>query len=323
MGPSVVFLVGAPRSGTTWLQQLLGAHPEIGTPQETDLLDRYVGSWLASWRRQLVGSEGSGRRARGLPTVLTEEQFLSILRGFLAEVYGTVLAHKPGSHVVLDKNPYHSYHVADALDLLPDAGVIHLIRDGRDVACSLMRAATRGWGEGWAPTHVDGAAELWREMVGTVRATAPERYLEVRYEDLHADRASDLLVGLYTFCAVDAGEALARTVLEEFDLDRLRSLPAAEQPSSIVWSGEALARAGGTPPEPDGFVGGGRVGGWREQLSPYDRWLFDRVAGELLVELGYESDRSWADVGTAGRAQARGRHLAGRASYRARRVLPG
>jgi hypothetical protein len=322
-GPPVVFLVGAPRSGTTWLQQLLGAHPGIATPQETDLLDLYVASWLKSWRLQLAGSLEPGHRARGLPTVLTEEQFLNILRGVLDEVYGAVLEHKPEATVVLDKNPYHSYHVTDALRLLPQSGVIHLIRDGRDVACSLLRAAERDWGRGWAPTHVDGAAALWREMVETVRTAAGERYVEVRYEELHSAAATGVLTRLYSVCRVNADEALARAALERFDLDRLRSLPAAEQPSSIVWAGAALARFGGTPPEPEGFVGGGRAGAWRERFSPYDRWLFDRVAGDLLVELGYEPNRGWVEVGTAGRARARGRHLAARASYRARRLLPG
>ena len=321
---SVVFLVGAPRSGTTWLQQLLGTHPGIATPQETDLLDLYVASWLKSWRLQLAGGLEPGRRARGLPTVFTEEQFLNIVRGVLDQVYGTVLEHKPGATVVLDKNPFHSYHVADALRLLPQAGVIHLIRDGRDVACSLMRAAERKWGRGWAPTHVDGAAALWRETVEAARtAAAGERYVEVRYEELYSAAATSMLASLYGFCDVDPDESLARTALERFDLDRLRSLPPTEQPSSIVWAGEALARLGDTPLEPEGFLGGGRVGAWRERFSPYDRWLFDRVAGDLLLELGYEPNRTWVGVGAAGRAGARGRHFAARASYRARRLLPG
>ena len=49
-----------------------------------------------------------------------------------------------------------------------------------------MRASGRELGRGWAPTHVDGAAALWREVVETARRARDqiERYLEVRYEDL-------------------------------------------------------------------------------------------------------------------------------------------
>jgi len=117
--PSIVFLVGAPRSGTTRLQHLLGAHPRIATPQETDLLDRYIASWLGSWRRPPADSTGPERRPRGLPAVLTEEQFLTAVRGVVEEVYGTVLERKPGARVVLDKNPYHAYHLEEGLTSPP------------------------------------------------------------------------------------------------------------------------------------------------------------------------------------------------------------
>jgi hypothetical protein len=321
----VVFLVGAPRSGTTWLQHLLGAHPRIATPQETDLLDRYVASWLRSWRAQLEASAGPERRVRGLPAVLTEEQFRGVLRHVVERVYGSVLELKPGADIVLDKNPYHAYHLRGALILLPDAAVVHLVRDGRDVACSLMRASARAWGEGWAPSRLDGAAEQWRELV-TVAGSAREltdRYAEVRYEALHSADAPPLLTSLYELCGLEPDEDLARRTPEQFDLARLRTLPAAEQPCGIVWGGELVADGATRPAEPKGFVGGGTPGAWREQFSACDRWLVDRVAGDLLLDLGYELDRSWVGVGIAGRARARGRHMAARASHRLRRLLPG
>jgi hypothetical protein len=321
--PDVVFLVGAPRSGTTWLQHLLGAHPRIATPQETDLLDRYVASWLGSWRRQLADSTGQGRRPRGLPAILTEEQFLTAVRGVVEEVDGTVLERKPGARVVLDKNPYHAYHLEEGLTLLPNAAVVHLIRDGRDVACSLMRASGREWGRGWAPTHVDGAAALWREAVETARRARNqmEHYLEVRYEQLHSPDAVRVLTDLYRLCGEEPDERLAREALERFDVERVRSLPSSERQSSIAWGGEALARLGSNPLEPEGFLAEGRTETWRERFSLYDRWLFDRVAGDLLVELGYERDPSWVGGTGTSRALAHSRHGAARASYRGRRLL--
>jgi hypothetical protein len=53
-------------------------------------------------------------------------------------------------------------------------------------------------------------------------------------------------------------------------------------------------RFGDSPAEPEGFFGEARHGAWDQTLARYDRWSFDRAAGELLVELGYEQDRSWA-----------------------------
>jgi hypothetical protein len=319
----VVFLVGAQRSGTTWLQHLLGAHPQIATPQETDLFDRYVASWLRTWRSQVPGpGDEPGRRQRGLPAVLSDAEFDRILRDAVQEVYRAALELKPGATVVLDKNPNHTYHVEDAARLLPGLSVVHLLRDGRDAASSMMRAARRDWGRGWAPADVDGAAELWRELVEAGRAARGHaaRYVEVRYEELRSDEAPRVLRELFDFCGVEPDERVALEALERFDGERLRALPAGERPSSIVWGGEVARRFGGAPPEPAGFLGLGRVGGWREELGPYERWLFDRVAGDLLVELGYERDRSWARPAPGGGALVRARWLAGRLSGRARRL---
>lgn len=320
--PQVVFLVGSPRSGTTWLQHLLGAHPRIATPQETNLVSRYVAPWLAAWDRQ---RPGPWNRHQGLGAILTHEEFLALVRSFVLEVYGAVLRRKPGATVVLDKNPDHALVLAEALAVLPEARVVHLLRDGRDVACSLADAARREWGRAWAPTHVDGAAERWDRHVRTARSSRglTGSYAEARYEELRSDRGPEVLSDLYERCGLDPDPALARRSLELFDAGRVRSLSAAQQPSSIVWGGEVLAAHGGNPPEVEGFLGESRAGVWRERFSPYDRWLFDRVAGDLLVELGYEPDRSWVGVGAAGRAGARSRHAAARTAYRVRRLLPG
>ena len=46
--------------------------------------------------------------------------------------------------------------------------------------------------------------------------------------------------------------------------------------------------------EPSGFFGRGEVGGWAASWSVDDRLMFDAMAGDLLVEFGYEPDHSWA-----------------------------
>jgi hypothetical protein len=45
---------------------------------------------------------------------------------------------------------------------------------------------------------------------------------------------------------------------------------------------------------PDDFIGPGTSGRWKTEFRPEDRQAFDSAAGELLVELGYETDPSWA-----------------------------
>jgi hypothetical protein len=319
--PPLVLVVGAPRSGTTWLQHLLGAHPAIVTPQETDVFAHYLGPLVERWRGE--SSEARIRRHRGLPAVLTQEQFLELMRDLLASIYGPLLERKPGASMVLDKSPDHSRSLGAALAIVPDVLVVHAIRDGRDVACSLVRASVRDWGSGWAPGRVAAGAETWREFVQAARkgGELTERYVEVRYEQLHSADAPHVLAQLYAFCGLEPDLELARDTLHRFDLDRTRSLPPNEQPSSIVWGGEILRRFGDRPEEPEGFLGDGRGGGWRGTLDAYERIAFDRVAGELLIELGYEPDSSWVEVGAAGRTLAPLAHHSRRALRRLRRTM--
>lgn len=303
----VAVLLGAPRSGTTWLQRLMAAHPSVASGQETDLLDDYAGLWVDLWERQLPAdpAEWASRRHKGLPAVLTTQEFSDLLRAAVSGVYARIAALKPGARLVLDKNPGYARRTALIADLLPDARIVHVVRDGRDVTASLVRAG-QGWGRGWAPSRVDRAAVRWRDRVQAVLGAGlgPDRLLTVRYEDLQADGVAVLLRCL-AFVGVDADRA---------DCERIyRSLREPGQAADpLVWSGEVVRRLGGPPPEPPGFAGEGRSGSWRS-WSAADRWRFDSEAGELLVALGYEPDRSWTSVPPrqrlllAARVAARGR----------------
>jgi Sulfotransferase family len=291
-----VFILGATRSGTSWLQNMLGGHPEIATPQELDLFTRYLLPWHEAWRDQRPESDELWHRHRfkGLPSVLTEDELIALGRGVAESVYAQVLARKPGATVVLEKEPRYTVYPGFLLSHFPDARFIHIIRDGRDVAASLMRAA-RGWGRTWAAGTAERSALIWKTNVEIGREVAAhtDRYLELRYEDLRGEHGADRLAEALAFCNVDADAALARELYARFDLDAARAR-GENPPSSIVWGGEVRRRFGDSPAEPEGFFGEARHGAWDQTLARYDRWSFDRAAGELLVELGYEQDRSWA-----------------------------
>jgi hypothetical protein len=325
MAYRVVFLVGAQRSGTTWLQRLLGAHPAVASTQETDLFNRYVRLWWETWQSQLADNEtGANGRQRGLPVVLTTEEFAEVLRSAVGTVYQKVADLKPSASVVLDKNPGYSLHVPLLQRVLPEARFIHIIRDGRDVAASLMAAAD-GWGRAWAPRDADAAGRRWRRQVATARDAAPrpEQYLEVRYEHLLAD-GPGTLASCLAFCGVEATVAECSDICAELAFAKARkSLTATSGTADpLLWSGEVANRVGGAPPEPEGFFRKGTSQGWRQDWTAIDRWAFDRSAGDLLVELGYEPDRAWARSAPLQRAAFRPLLLGHKALGRARRQLP-
>lgn len=298
--PRLVLLVGAPRSGTTWLQTMLGAHPDVATPQETDVFSRFLQPLLDSWTREVRGGpEGwAKRRYKGLHSVLTDDEFTTLGRSMLTEVTARAAALKPGATVVVEKTPSHSTCAPAIAAFAPDAIVVHLVRDGRDAAASLL-AAGRSWGGWWAPRTTARAASMWREHVVGARQCAPVNpYLELRYEDLRADGPAALR-RVFEHCCIPTTPAECAELLDSFTLDRM-----AAGDGSIVIGG-AFAEAARERSEPEGFFGPGGSGSWRDGWTAGDRLTFDAVAGDLLVDLGYEADRAWAGTDAARRRFAR------------------
>src|SRR5690242_92433 len=123
-----VFIVGAPRSGTTFLQNLIGSHPLVASSQETDLFTQYVGPWRTSWEHQLRSDPESWKRWRhkGLPAVLTEQEFDSIVGGVVDHVHSRTVGLKPGAMVCLIKVPQDCRRAELILRYLPNARFIHL-----------------------------------------------------------------------------------------------------------------------------------------------------------------------------------------------------
>lgn len=289
-------LVGSPRSGTTWLQAMLAAHPEIASPQETDIFQVYVKPLLRAWDIQLqwqFDGTADARRPKGLPLVLTERQFLTHLRGLVDSMVDEVSALKPSATVILEKSPAHSRCVHEITRVAPETSFIHIIRDGRDVAASLVAASEDGWGSRWAPTTIADAARVWREHLLAARDAmqAPGGYHEVRYEDLRGEQAERELAAVFLACGVTVNHEECAEIIRSHNLDLMRSSGAVS--SSILTGGE-LGGDDRVRREPQGFFrSAGAVDGWRNLWSDNDRRSFNAVAGPLLAELGYAGDDEW------------------------------
>ena len=185
--PRLVLLVGAPRSGTTWLQSMLGAHPAIATPQETDLFSRYIGPLAEAWTWQMRGGPEAWRKRRykGLPAVLTTVEFTELVRGVIETALDGIAALEPEASVLLEKSPSHSTCADVVAAYTPEARVIHLIRDGARRRVVARRRGRR-LGQGLGTRTLKDAARSW---VTNVRGAQQYRklgfvYHEVRYEAL-------------------------------------------------------------------------------------------------------------------------------------------
>src|SRR5688572_8645643 len=200
-----VFFVGCPRSGTTLLRRIGDAHSELAVAPEQHWLPRY---WL-----QRIGITPEGMVTGDLLDMLLADRRFELLElpfkrvaelvengppthyaRFVAELfdlYGEV----KGKRLVGEKTPKYVRYLSTLHSLWPHAKVVHLIREGRDVALSLVEwsKAERNVGRfsSWEEDAVTTAAIFWEWNVRlgqeARRFLGPERYCELRYEALVAD----------------------------------------------------------------------------------------------------------------------------------------
>jgi hypothetical protein len=271
-GKGLVFLVGAPRSGTTWLQLMLARSRHIATVNETHLFAVYMRSLL----------EGNERfrgnpRAIGLGPLFSEAEYSEIVREFASTVLARILATKPDADVILEKTPSHVKCWRDILDLYPEAKFLHLIRDPRAVVASL-KAASKSWGASWVSSRLIDNCAVWSTSVAEGRAIggATKNYLEVRYEDLKEQGVRTLL-SIFEWIGIASSSSECLALLEDTSIEKLRSGSVKDAPWDIA-------------SEPHGFYREGESASWRKVLSEFDTFLIEAQARDLMTTLGYRPE---------------------------------
>ncbi len=255
------FLLGCHRSGTTLLQQALNRHSQIAIPPETKFFSWFLGHCR---RCQLRRLERLNRDLQiSLPAPARPIRGKAAARQFFAELAVTYVARlsKPSVVCFGEKTPAHSGYVPRIRDTFPEAKLIWLYRDGRDVALSMRKVP-------WMNRHLGVNMLIWLYYYRHQRRLAHDTAapaLFVKYEDLVArpeielKRVTDFL-GLPYEPQVALGSGNTEGVLEW------------EYP----WKGRAL--------EP---ISSAYVGTWRTELLPAEIELVEAIGGGALRELGY------------------------------------
>ena len=272
----LLFIIGSPRGGTTWLQMMMGAHPLVVTTVDLTVFDHYIGPWIRSWKQEVAWVEERGVH-NGLPFIWTEDEFNDFLMQFISKVYDRVIALKPQATYILDKQPSYGFYVEGINKLLPKARFINVIRDGRDVAVSIMntKVAMKPWSG-----SIEIAAKMW---MGHVKAAQKAkqykgRYIEIRYEELQ--RAGvETLKRVFDFCDLPASEEEVTAIVNAHNFERLKATRQLSD-KRVKATVDHYRK--------------GKVGRWQEEMSPLQRYVFDDIAGDLLREFGYANDNWWA-----------------------------
>jgi hypothetical protein len=168
-----IFILGAPRSGTTLMRSIIDAHPNIFCPPwETGLFVRLD--------EMLNGDLPKIMQAEAPHFPLCREELINWARRTCDDLMG-LFAAKAGKPRWAEKTPAHVYNMRLIGEVVPECQFIHMIRNGYEVVRSLQNMH-------WAPRQIGWSTERWTTSVAAGRECGAElgtaRYLEVRYEDL-------------------------------------------------------------------------------------------------------------------------------------------
>lgn len=271
-----LFVVGAPRSGTTMLRLMLNAHPHIAIPFESDFIPKFHG------RLREYGDLQIPENMAHLLDDISAQAFVK--RGGLIRDRQAILARRPDSYASLvasiyevyaasegkdrwgDKDPDNTVQMDVIWELFPGCRFVHIVRDGRAVATSLKKLD-------WGSKNLLAIARDWRWRVMLAHKMGmmigPKYYAEVRYEDL-----------------VRAPEQVLRKVCAFLDepfepcmLDYHKNAGSAMPQDSLKYHQSSVRQ-----PDPN------KADTWRHEMTAADRALFDEVAGDALYAFGYPRD---------------------------------
>jgi hypothetical protein len=274
MNDSPVFVVGCPRSGTGLLRDLLRSHPHLAFPEESHFIPAFYKAYGDPQdereARQLAARILNLHwvRAWGLSLRPDSLDHLRSFRDIVSRIYEQ-WARKEGKSRWGDKTPHYVTEISTLLEVFPSCKIIHLYRDGRDVALSWLHA-------GFEPQNLFTAAHAWKNYVEAGRragaALPPELYLEVRYESL-LSAPVDTLKWICAFLDEPFSEAVLSPTCSVVQTYRPR----------IVGDRKGL-RVSGTD------IVSTNAAKWKRRMPPSDRVLFESVAGDLLRSLRYETE---------------------------------
>lgn len=310
------FVVGEMRSGTSWLSRTLNTHPEIfckgegsffGRDQGTEEIPVYSGS-TPSLHNAIANCEGLRTwhslswNAWGQRSV--DRDLLNLTR-LATDYFMLEDAAASGKRIVGDKSPLHTDHVAEIAELYPEARVIHIVRDGRDVAVSLMHhfwrlardrggifelepeelekrdayiADPAGFLESGHSIFIESRlaeiATRWSRRVSAASLEGTNRfgpsYHQLRYEDLLARPEDNLRILFETLDARADDDVVSNCVQRN--------------------SFEKLAKRSKGDEDPNAFLRKGVAGDWRGVFTERDRAIYEGIAKDTLLSMGYALD---------------------------------
>lgn len=250
-----VFIIGNPRSGTSLLRLLLTCHSQILIPPECGFII-WLKEKFSGWTKSDNGS--ASKIKLFVDELFACKKFDTWLmdKGLIEE---QILIHQPAAYAELcalvycafgtstgksfkvwgDKNNFHLNHLNELSELYSNARFLHIVRDGRDIACSYREVMAAKSNSPYAPRLATGIEEIaleWSNNVLKIDAFMSqmqgEAAMTIRYEDLVKTPAS-----IMTSICEWLGMAFEAEMLEFYSVNRTKKI---EPELTLDWKKQTL-----------------------------------------------------------------------------------
>jgi hypothetical protein len=278
LGNQLFFMTGLFKAGTTWMGLLLNAHPGLCCPE------REIHSFSAQ-----VSELYLGRALEELPPSEAKVWGENILEAKRAALFWQILSasNKPSAKRLGGRGPVANINAL--IRAFPEIKIPVIVRDGRDIAVSAAFFHQKYYGQSWErffenaemnrinSEYAMGWGWQFKDFYSKAFAMAreyPNNVMIVRYEDLLVD-PMQYMAKVYGFLSVSAEQALVKACVDSCSFERLsggRSRGSADSSS---------------------FFRKGISGDWKNYFTKKAVEEFKKVAGDFLIESGYESNDNW------------------------------
>ncbi len=272
------FVTGNPKSGTTWMQLLIDAHPQATCSGEGHFMELFLDPLIRM-------KEGYNQRLRlGVERVfqgkryyadLTNQTVATMTRQFVLNAISQRAG--PETLAVGDKTPRHNLRLGDLHAIFPEARLINIVRHPYDVAVSRLHHARRAGmpealeqGSKAHVDHVTNAAKAWiggQASVARFQTRHPGVLLELRYEDMLEDpHTGAAAIFRHIGVSDEAGLVAAAVKASDFETQSGRKRGEAHETS---------------------FFRKGVAGDWQGTLDAAAIAVLNEICGEAFEKLGY------------------------------------
>lgn len=277
------FIVGAQKSGTTWLQKILNSVPGVGCFGESHFVDSLlipIAKNVRTYSDTLATVEKRVYNGQGYYNSISNDELLGVMRAWFLTRLKAAAGDRWDSLVIVgDKTPAHSFHLPTLRALFPNTRFVHMLRDGRDAVVSnyhhrarVLRQLKREHELKPLSQEAPGLFLKWAGFTNAILAS------ESNGVDVHTVRYEKMLSRPFEELRATIDHILPSNSIQD---DHLLN--------AIAFNSFSSHSGGRSPGEKDdnSFVRKGVSGSWREELNEDEISAWNQDGLKLLRDLGY------------------------------------